>query len=259
MWRLRHNTGLACIGERYEGKRGSPLLAQIFHGIFRYNANRLPRGHFLLSDPTCILARITTELPRKLFTGVREEFDGAYFEAARRANETKRYDSPERREVLGRERHWCSESALRRAGAAAGIAPAARDTVPSGGRYSLLVSPGFVIGRAKLDRYRGSVKPVKYRSQLARMNEAVSQLQDDFFLARLQVRDDRLFCLFLSGAHPKKPEIPAFVNFAIPNHDLSGWVFNEPIETVIAAYAKVERPLERVPDLVKVALKKPAS
>jgi len=216
-------------------------------------------GVFSLTAPNTILARIRSELPRKLFIGVREEFDGAYFEAARRANETSRYDSPERREVLGRERHWCSESALRRAGAAAGISPAARDTVPSGGRYSLLISPGFVIGRAKVDRYRGNVKPVKYRRQLAMMNVAVSQIQDDLFLARLQVRDDRLFGLFLSGAHPKAPEIPAFLNFAIPNHDLSGWVFNEPVENVIAAYAEIERPIERIPDLVRIAIKKPTS
>lgn len=212
-----------------------------------------------MSDPTHILARITSGLPRELFTGVREELDGAYFEADRRANEANRYESAERREVLGRERHWCSESALRRAGAAAGVPSAAHDTIPTGGRYSLLISPSFVIGRAKLDRYRGSVKPVKYRRQLAMMNAAVSQLQDDLFLARLQVCDDRLFGLFLSGAHPKQPEVPAFVNFAIPNRDLSGWVFNEPVEKVIAAFAEVERPLERIPDLVKVALKKPAS
>ena len=212
-----------------------------------------------MTDPTPILARIKAELPRNLFTVAREEWDGAYFEAARRAAETNRYDSPERREVIGRERHWCSERALRRVGEATTITVATRDTIPTGGRYALLISPGFVIGRAKLDRYRGNVKPVKYRKQLAMMNAAVSQLQDDLFLARMQVRDDRLFGLFLSGAHLKQPEIPAFLNFAIPNHDLSGWVFNEPVENVIAAYAEAERPVERIPDLVKVALKKPAS
>lgn len=213
-----------------------------------------------MTNPNPILARIKSELPRNLFTVAREEWDGAYFEAARRAGEVSRYDSPERREVLGRERHWCSERALRRAGAtAAAISVATRDTIPIGGRYSLLISPGFVIGRAKLDRWHGNVKPVKYRKQLATMNAAVSQLQDDLFLAPMQVRDDRLFGLFLSGAHPQQPEVPAFLNFAIPNHDLSGWVFNEPVENVIAAYAEVERPVERIPDLVKVALKKPAS
>lgn len=234
------------------------MLAQIFHGIFRDNANRLSKV-LPLTDPAPILARIQAELPRNLFTVAREEWDGAFFEAAKRAGETNRYDSPERREVLGRERHWCSERALRRAGDAAAIPAATRETVPTGGRYALLISPSFVIGRAKVDRYRGNVKPVKYRRQLAMMNAAVSQIQDDLFLARLQVRDDRLFGLFLSGAHPKQPDAPAFLNFAIPNHDLTGWVFNEPVENVIAAYTEVERPVERIPDLVKVALKKPAS
>ena len=74
-----------------------------------------------------------------------------------------------------------------------------------------------------------------------------------------RVDDDRLFGLFLSAAHPNQPEVPAFLNFAIPNIGLTGWVFNEPVENVLAAYAKVERPAERVPDLVKVALKKPTS
>ncbi|PWB82897.1 MAG: hypothetical protein C3F11_09535 [Methylocystaceae bacterium] len=212
-----------------------------------------------MTDLNVILARITKELPRNLFAVAREEWDGAYFEASRRAGEVNRYDSPERREVLGRERHWCSERALRRAGEAAAVSVATRDTIPTGGRYALLVSPSFVIGRAKLDRYRGNVKQVKYRRQLATMNAAVSHLQDDLFLARMRVRDDRLFGLFLSGVHPKQPDVPAFLNFAIPNHDLSGWVFNEPVENVIAAYAEVERPVERIPDLIRVVLKKPAS
>lgn len=234
------------------------MLPQIFNGNFLYNANRFSKGR-PLTDPNPILTRIKAELPRDLFTVAREEWDGAFFEANRRAGEANRYDSPERREVLGRERHWCSERALRRAGEAAAIAVATRDTNPIGGRYALLVSSGFVIGRAKVDRYRGNVKPVKYRKQLAMMNAAVSQLQDDLFLKRLQVRDDRLFGLFLSGAHPKQPESPAFLNFAVPNYELSGWLFNEPVENVIAAYAEVERPVERIPDLVKVVLKKPAS
>jgi len=80
----------------------------------------------------------------------------------------------------------------------------------------------------------------------------LSQLQDDLFQMRMQVDDDRLFGLFLSAAHPRQPEVPAFLNFAIPNSGLTGWVFNEPVENVIAAYARVERPAEHVPDLVKV-------
>jgi hypothetical protein len=91
------------------------------------------------------------------------------------------------------------------------------------------------------------------------MNAAVSQVQDDLFHAPIQVDDDRLYGLFLSAAHPRQPEVPAFVNFAIPKSDLTGWVFNEPVENVISAYAKVERPAEQVPDLIKVALKKPRS
>ena len=194
-----------------------------------------------------------------LFTGAREEWDGAFFEASRRANETSRYETPERREVLGRERHWCCERALRRTGAAAELIIATPETNPIGGRYTLLINPRFVIGRAKLDQWRGNVKPVKYRKQLAAMNAAVSHIQNDLFSAPIRVDDDRLFGLFLSAAHPKQPEVPAFLNFAIPNSSLTGWVFNEPVENVLAAYAKVERPAERVPDLVKVALKKPTS
>jgi hypothetical protein len=212
-----------------------------------------------LTDPNPIFTRITAELPRNLFTAAREEWDGAYFEASRRANEASRYDTPERKEVLGRERHWCSERALRRTGEATAFSCATPDTNPVGGRYTLLISPRFIIGRAKLDRWRGNVKPVKYRKQLAAMNAAVSQLQDDLFQMRMQVDDDRLFGLFLSAAHPRQPEVPAFLNFAIPNSGLTGWVFNEPVENVIAAYARVERPAEHVPDLVKVALKKPTS
>ena len=212
-----------------------------------------------MTDPKPILTRITAELPRGLFTVAREEWDGAFFEASRRANEASRYDTPERREVLGRERHWCCERALRRAGETAQFVIATPETTPIGGRYTLLIHPRFVIGRAKLNQWRGNVKPVKYRKQLAAMNAAVSQIQDDFFSAPVQVDDDRLFGLFLSAAHPKQPELPAFLNFAIPNSSLTGWVFNEPVENVLAAYAKVERPAERVPDLVKIALKKPTS
>ncbi|MDR3451153.1 MAG: hypothetical protein P4M15_15645 [Alphaproteobacteria bacterium] len=212
-----------------------------------------------MTDPKPIFTRITTELPRILFTGAREEWDGAFFEASRRTDEASRYDTPEKKEVLGRERHWCCERALRRAGEAAEFIFATPDTNPVGGRYALLISPRFIIGRAKLDRYRGNVKPVKYRKQLAAMNAAVSQLQNDLFQARVQVDDDRLFGLFLSAAHPNHPEVPAFLNFAIPNSDLTGWIFNQPVENVIAAYAKVERPTEQVPDLVKVALKKPTA
>lgn len=212
-----------------------------------------------MTDPKPILTRITAELPRILFTGAREEWDGAFFEASRRANEASRYDTPEKKEVLGRERHWCCERALRRAGEAAAFTFATPDTNPIGGRYALLISSRFIIGRAKLDRWRGNVKPIKYRRQLAAMNAAVSQLQDDLFHARVQIDDDQLFGLFLSAAHPRQPEVPAFLNFAIPNSSLTGWVFNEPVENVIAAYAKIERPAEHVPDLVNVVLKKPTS
>ncbi|WP_253711559.1 hypothetical protein [Bradyrhizobium sp. WD16] len=203
-----------------------------------------------------ILTRITTRLPLVLFTMNREETDGAYFEAAKRANDPVQYGAPERREVLGRQRHWLLESGLRRAGEAGGLTIAAKDTNPVGGRYTLLISDHFVIGRAKPDRYRGNIRPVRYRKQLAAMNAAVSQFQGDLFgLSAPVVAGPRLYGLFLSAAHPKDLDTPAFLNFAIPDSSLSRWIFNEPVETVIAAYNAVERPAEIIPDLAVVALK----
>ena len=119
-----------------------------------------------------------------------------------------------------------------------------------------MISKGFVIGRAKPDRYKGNVRPVKYRKQLAAMNATVSRWQADLFRAPPpNVASPRLYGLFLSCAHPKEPGLPAFLNFAIPDSSMSSWVFNEPVETVIAAYNAVERPVEVVPDLAVVALK----
>lgn len=210
----------------------------------------------MAADDHYFLSRITGSLPRSLFTRTREEIDAAFFEAYRRTNDQGRYDAPERREVLGRERHWCCERAIRRVAEAAGLSCATPHTQPAGGRYSLISSPDFVIGRAKVDFWTDRVKPSKYRRELAEMNTFVSFSQQDLFCAKASVKKGALFGLVIAAANRHTPEVPAFVRFAIPNDTLTGWVFNKPLEAIIAAYVGVEQPVEIIPDLARVTIKK---
>jgi len=205
------------------------------------------------------LSRITATLPRSLFTGMREEIDAAFYEAHRRATDQPRYDAPERREVLGHERHWCCERAVRRVAEMSGLVHATPHTKPAGGRYAIIAAEGFVIGRAKVDTYSEKVKPSKYKRELSLMNEFASGRQGDLFEARKEINEGDLFALFIASANKHQPEVPSFLRFAIPDVGLSGWLFNRPVEDIIACYAPVEQTTEAVPDLARVSLKKPPS
>ena len=207
----------------------------------------------MLFATTYIYDRITSALPKELFTSVLEQFDSAFHVAYRRANE--RADHPEWKEILGRERHWNLEVGFREAGLAAGLSFDTAHTIPLGGRYTVLHSPEFVIGRAKVNAQTDKVRPSKYRSEFAVLNSFVSNRQTDLFMPTPAFYDDRLFGLFVAGADRHNPAIPAFVRFAIPKHDLNGWVFNQPVEKVIAAYVAPERAIEVIPDLAKVKIK----
>lgn len=202
------------------------------------------------------LSRIKAALPRSLFTGMREEIDAAFYDAHRRASDHSRYDLPERREVLGRERHWCCERAVRRAAELANLPHDTPHTRPAGGRYTIIAAKNFVIGRAKVDSYTEKVKPSKYKRELATLNAFASAKQADLFETAKEVTEGAIFALFIASANRHQPEVPAFLRFAIPNDTLTGWLFNRPVEDVIAAYAEVEKSVEIVPDLARVSIKK---
>lgn len=207
------------------------------------------------SDTTLILGRITAALPKDLFTSVAENFDSAFHDAYRRALEIKDQYQPEFSEMLGRARHWMLERSLRDAGTVAGLCCAAQHTKPSGGRFTIIHCPEFVIGRAKVRGPSYNVPANRYRSELALLNSFISEKQRDFFIPPPIFSDDRIFGLFISGVNRHNPAVPAFVRFAVPSHDLKGWVFNQPIENVIAAYATPERTTEVIPDLANVTIK----
>lgn len=207
----------------------------------------------MLSDTTYFFDRITTALPRELFTSVLEQFDFAFHISYRRANE--RIGHPEWKEVLGRERHWNLEHGLREAGIASGLNCETPHTKPLGGRYTILHTPEFVIGRAKIDSPTDKVRASKYRSEFSLLNSFASNKQNDFLNPLPVFSDKRLFGIFITGACRHNPALPAFVRFAIPTHDLKGWVFNHPVEKVIAAYTAPERTTEVIPDMAKVTIK----
>lgn len=203
------------------------------------------------------VSRIKAVLPKSLFTGVQEQFDTAFHAAYRQANDGRQQNEPEWREMVGRYRHWKCESALREAGSTAGLNVATPQTEPLGGRYSIVYCPEFIIGRAKVAFPTDTLRITKYRTELATLNAFASYKQASLFESLPTFRDDRLFGLFIAGVNRNNPEVPAFVHFSIPSRDLRSWIFSMPIEQIIAAYAAPETIEEVIPDLAKVALKKP--
>jgi hypothetical protein len=209
----------------------------------------------VVSDSSYLFDRITKALPKELFLTVLEQFDFAFHESYRRANDRGASYKPEWVEILGRERHWNLERGLREAGAIAGLNCETPHTKPSGGRFTIVHCPEFVIGRAKVSAPTDKVRVSKYRSELALLNSFVSFKQQDLFSPSPVFSDERLFGLFIAGANPHNPAVPAFVRFAIPTHDLQGWVLNQPVEQIIAAYAAPEKAVEVIPDLATVTIK----
>lgn len=207
------------------------------------------------NDTPYLLDRITKALPKELFTTVLEQFDYAFHESYRRANERGTLFQPEQKEILGRERHWNLERGLREAGAAAGLNCDTPHTQPLGGRFTIVHCQEFVIGRAKVSAPVDKIRANKYRRELALLNSFISVKQTDLFTPSPVFSDQRLFGLFIAGVNRHNPSVPAFVHFAIPSHDLRGWVLNQPVEKIIAAYAAPERATEVIPDLAKVTIK----
>lgn len=207
------------------------------------------------SDTIIILDRITRTLPKEFFTSFIENVDSAYHDAYRRVNERSHLYTAESREMLGRERHWNLERSLREAGSTAGLSCETPHTKPFGGRFTIVHCPEFIIGRAKVTAPTEKLRVTKYRSELALLNSFISIKQKDFFSPMPVFSDKQVFGLLIAGANRHNPAVPAFVRFAVPAHDLKGWVFNQPVESVIAAYAAPERATEVIPDLANVTIK----
>lgn len=210
----------------------------------------------MIYDANYYLKLITESLPRELFTEMREAIDAAFYKAFRDVSEPGRFQKPEFREALGRHRHWECEAIFRGVGERVGLDVRAPHTIPHGGRYSLIHGKGFIIGRAKIDRPYDLLRATKYRAQFAEMNAFVSYKQSDLFIVTPEPSEGPRYSLFIAGADKNNPSAPAFVNFAIPNHDLTGWLFNRPVEKVIAAFTKEEVIPEIIVDHADVALKK---
>lgn len=144
---------------------------------------------------------------------------------------------------------------MRRAAGACGLECFTSDTKPKGGKFTIIKTDDFIIGRAKVSHQYDHVHPSKYRRVLATLNAAAAW-QGDLWIQNPPANDTMLYGLFIAGANRHQPEVPAFLNFAVPNSTLTAWLFNEPIESVIAAYAVEERPVEKVLDIARPRLKK---
>jgi hypothetical protein len=210
-----------------------------------------------LSDRSNVEDYIAKFLPVSLLKTISEEFDQAHFDAHKRATKEGDYDPHKMKEVLGYQQHWLCEMALKRAGEVSGFSIADSQTTPKGGRYTLIYSDKFVIGRAKGDNSRNGVRTAKYRVRLSEMNDFISGSQGDFFYKQEIAPSDVLYGLFLSAAHPSRKSSPAYVKFAVPNATFTGWLYIEPIEKIIANLTEAEVAVEAVPDLATVKIREP--
>lgn len=213
-----------------------------------------------MTSRTDILA-VLTKFPIEFWVRIREAGDAVPAMAAQRIAEDKLIGEGARRRMIGQHRHAYWESALLEAGRAVELRA---DTMPYVlGRpdgYSIVFAEYAWCGRAKLANPAELLPDRAYRRGLAAGNIALGRVQGDLFGGFPELPSDaRPYVVVISGVDRFDLRRPAFINIAIPTADLGGWIFNEPIENVMAAHApseqSVEKAVEVIPDRAEVQLK----
>jgi hypothetical protein len=214
----------------------------------------------MLSSRSASLA-VLTGFPIEFWVRIREAGDVVPAMAVQRIAEDKMIGDGARRRMIGQHRHAYWESALLDAGRAVELRSNTMPYVlgrPDG--YSIVFAEHAWCGRAKLANPEELLPDRAYRRGLASGNIVLGRVQGDLFGGFPELPPEaRPYVVVISGVDRFDLRRPAFINIAIPTADLGGWIFNEPIENVMAAYAPSEKTEEKsvevIPDRAEVQLK----
>ncbi len=186
------------------------------------------------------IARILAHYPATFFRGLTEQMDASFAKAQRVTCQL--YAKPERANMLGQARHACCEQGFRIAAQDAGLAAIVPHTKPAGGRYTLVSHGGVHLIRSNVQAHCGTPRPTRFRSAWAVLNAWLDPVQLDLLRSVPMPSADQLCGMIVVTAHRSNgdPSIPAFVGLGIPRSDLSGWVYLEPIQKLLARYHDLE-------------------
>lgn len=196
---------------------------------------------------------ITAKAPKSFFSQANELLEAAYF-AAFQHSET--HEDPERRRILGQERHYKQNAALRTAGKNAGLIVATPHTEPKGERYSLVAAEDIRFGRISIPLHDKIPRFAKHRGTIASLNGRLEPVNLSLFDPQPSRPNDGLGCLIVTvNPHSRDIQtVPSKIIVGVPYTNMKGWHLFEPLSDVLAAY---HREVEvNVPDLAWVRLKK---
>lgn len=207
------------------------MITKVFRCIFRLDATSSASDMKADSDER-IAAILLKNLPRDTCMAVREALTAGAARAMRKAAATA---EGHRSSVLGQLRHFEMNESFHSALEAANAKPTA------------LVGNRIVTGRAGLVRLARfniasglwvNARRSATRLQLARANVAIEQLvQPELFAEPPPVHEAVVFfAAIFSGSIHHSPEGPLAIEIAVPNRDMTSWIFREPVERFVERF-----------------------
>ncbi|MDC6379925.1 hypothetical protein BW687_007015 [Pseudomonas graminis] len=190
---------------------------------------------------------LVQNVPRDLVMGAEDAFEVG---ALRAYLLTKDMDRNHRKNALGQMRAFqmneSFEEALRAADAL----------------YTPLNGNGVVVGQSGIFKFsrlnmsssfRNNIRRGAIRRQLAEANQAMTQLvQPSLFAQEPITAGTFFFVACFSGSLAYQPEKPLQIHIAVPDAEMKGWLFHEPVSKFLTRY---DQAAQQQPDLAKPKLK----
>ncbi len=178
--------------------------------------------------------------------------DEAMYAGARRAHEmSEAMNDGHRANALGQNRHFKMNETFHMALEAAGAAPSAikgNDIITgNAGMFRLArfnIPEGFWINGRRS----------QLRKQMSLANQALEALvQEDLFATYQRPASAvAFFVSVFSGSLKLNPEAPNYVAIAVPNRDMTGWLFREPLRAFVARFDAAPSQVDNAKPTLKV-------
>jgi hypothetical protein len=193
---------------------------------------------------------LVRNLPRDLVMAVEDALSQGASRAFRAANGMEDGHLPH---VVGQLRHFQMNEAFYRALAANDAAP-----TPIRGNSLIIGRAGiFALGRFNIPAgFWVNGRRSHTRQQMALANQALEPLVQGALFDQYRPPSGAVafFVACFSGSLQVSPDAPVSIHIAVPNGDMHGWLFREPLSVFLQRYEPVAG--EAQPDLVKPKLKK---
>lgn len=188
-------------------------------------------------------------VPRNLVMGAEDAFDVGAFRAYLA---TKDMDDNHRKNALGQMRAFhmneVFEEMLRAADAV---------HTPLKGNGVVLGHAGiFKFGRVNMSSTLwNNVRRGAIRRQLAEANQAMTQLVQPSLFAPEPINTGTFFFVAcFSGSLTNQPERPLEIHIAVPDAEMKGWLFREPLNRFLSRYDEAPQQIDRATPKLKTGL-----